>query len=201
MKRICVFCGSSPGSRPEYGQAADQLAEAMSRRSLGLVYGGGRLGMMGRIALKTLEQGGEVIGVIPRKLELKEIALLELADLRVVDTMHQRKALMAELSDGFIALPGGLGTLEEIFEMITWVQLGYQAKPCGLLNTLGYYDAMLEFLDHAVDQAFIKPEHRALLLVENDPQTLLAKMESFVVPHMDKVAWALQVNRKEGGQS
>ncbi len=134
MKRICVFCGSSPGARLEYARAARELADLLIKRNIGLVYGGARVGIMGEIASAVLKQGGEVIGVIPQELVEKEVAFTELTDLRIVGSMHERKALMAELSDGFIALPGGLGTIEEFFEVLTWAQLGLHRKPCGLLN-------------------------------------------------------------------
>lgn len=139
MKRICVFCGSSPGAKPEFVQAARQLGAILAQRKIGLVFGGGRVGMMGQLAQAALENGGEVIGVIPKELHERKVAFAGLSDLRVVGSMHERKALMAELADGFMALPGGLGTLEEIFEILTWAQLGMHHKPCGLLNVAQYY--------------------------------------------------------------
>ncbi|MEN4099329.1 MAG: TIGR00730 family Rossman fold protein, partial [Anaerolineaceae bacterium] len=155
MKRICVFCGSSPGARPEYLDAAAALGQALARRGLGLVYGGGRLGLMGAIARAALAAGGEVTGVIPRGLVEREVGFTELNDLRVVESMHERKALMIELSDGFIALPGGLGTIEEFFEALTWGQLGLHQKPCGLLNVSGYFDHLVAFLDNVRAEQFV----------------------------------------------
>ena len=196
MKRICVFCGSSPGARPEYAQAARQLDQALTSRDIGLIYGGGRVGVMGEIADAVLKAGGEVIGVIPRGLVDKEVAFTELSDLRVVPSMHERKALMVELSDAFIGLPGGLGTFEEFFEVLTWAQLSIHQKPCGLLNVCGYYTALMSFLNHAVDEQFIEPEHRCMLLVDDNPEALLRKFEEYQPPKLDKAAWALQMARR-----
>ena len=193
MRRICVFCGSSPGARPEYLQAAKQLGYTLASKDIGLVYGGARVGMMGKIAESVLEKGGEVTGVIPKGLVEKEVAFTELADLRVVDSMHERKALMAELSDGFIALPGGLGTIEEFFEVLTWAQLGIHPKPCGLLNVKQYYDRLLDFLDHTVNENFVEPEHRSMILVDENPEILLQKFETYHPPIIDKVKWVLQL--------
>ena len=173
MKRICVFCGSSDGNQPVYGQAASRLGKALIRRGLGLVYGGGNIGLMGIIAETVLKGGGEVIGVIPEALQEKELAFREVSDLRVVHTMHERKALMATLSDGFIALPGGFGTLEEFCEMLTWSQLGLHHKPCGLLNIEGFYDALLTFFDYQVRQGFVTPSNRALVVEAKEPESLL----------------------------
>jgi uncharacterized protein (TIGR00730 family) len=173
LKRVCVYCGSRDGSRPAYAQAARDLGAELARRGLGLVYGGGRIGLMGVLADALLAAGGSVTGVIPRALVSKEVAHLDLADLRVVGSMHERKALMAELSDGFIALPGGFGTLEEIFEVLTWSQLRLHRKPCGLLNVEGFYDSLLAFLDHAVREDFLRARLRASTLVETDPARLL----------------------------
>src|ERR1043165_174167 len=145
FRRVCVFCGSSPGARPEYRQAAEAMGRLLASRRIGLVYGGGNVGLMGLLADAALSAGGEVIGVIPRHLDAREVAHRGLPDLRVVASMHERKALMADLSDAFIALPGGLGTLEEMFEILTWAQLGLHRKPCGLLNVLGYFDRLLSF--------------------------------------------------------
>ena len=192
LNRITVFCGSTPGTNPAYMQAATHLGEVLARRSLVLVYGGGNVGLMGQIAKSAREAGGEVIGVIPRGLVQREVALTSLADLRVVENMHERKALMADLADGFIALPGGFGTLEETFEILTWGQLGLHKKPCGLLNVAGYFDRLLGFLDHVSDQQFIAPEHRAMLLVEQDPDTLLDKLELYIPPTVDKAVQALK---------
>lgn len=197
MKRICVFCGSSPGSRPEYLRAAHELGNALVRRNVGLVYGGGRVGMMAEIARTVIKGGGKVTGVIPRDLVERGIALTELPDLRVVGSMHERKALMAELSDGFIALPGGLGTIEEFFEVVTWTQLDIHAKPCGLLNVKNYYGTLMDFLDHAVSENFVEPEHRTMILVDEDPESLLRKLESYRPPLIDKAKWALGLSKDQ----
>ena len=179
MRRICVFCGSSPGARPAYGEAAEELAGVLAAEGIGLVYGGGAVGLMGRLADAMLAGGGETIGVMPEALVSKEIGHAGLSDLRVVSSMHERKALMAELSDGFIALPGGLGTLEELFEVYTWAQLGLHAKPCGLLDVEGYYTGIAGFLDHAVEERFVREDHRALLIVERDARELVGRLRSF----------------------
>ena len=188
MERICVFCGSSPGARPVYGEAAEELAGALVDRGLGLVFGGASVGLMGLLADAVLERGGEVTGVIPRALVDREIAHPRVADLRVVESMHERKALMAELADAFVALPGGLGTLEELFEIYTWAQLGLHRKPCALLNVAGYYDGVAAFLDHAVDERFVRAEHRALLIAEEDPRVLLQRLEDFD-PGVARAKW------------
>ncbi|MDR3576469.1 MAG: TIGR00730 family Rossman fold protein [Anaerolineaceae bacterium] len=193
MKRICVFCGSSPGSKPEYLEMARQLGRALVQRKLGLVYGGARVGIMGEIAKTVHELQGEVVGVIPRDLFEKEVAFVGLSDLRVVESMHERKALMAELSDGFIALPGGLGTIEEFFEVLTWGQLNFHQKPCGLLNVAHYYDRMLEFLDVMLDQQFIDADHRQMVLVEENADVLLAAFRSYRPPKSDKATWAINL--------
>ncbi len=193
MKRICVFCGSSPGSSPEYAKAAKQLGYTLASRDIGLVYGGAKVGIMGQIAKSVLEKGGEVIGVIPKELVEKEVAFTDLADLRVVNSMHERKALMADLSDGFIALPGGLGTIEEFFEVVTWAQLGIHPKPCGLLNVKQYYNRLLDFLDHTVNENFVELEHRSMILVDENPEKLLQKFESYHPPITDKAKWVLQL--------
>jgi uncharacterized protein (TIGR00730 family) len=195
MKRICVFCGSSPGASPEYLQAATQLGYTLANKKIGLVYGGAKVGMMGRIAEAALEQGGEVIGVIPKGLVEKEVSFTGLADLRVVDSMHERKAIMADLSDGFIALPGGLGTLEEFFEVATWAQLGLHPKPCGLLNIRHYYDKLMDFLDHMVTEKFVELEHRSMILIDEDPERLLQKFETYHPPVTDKAKWVLQLSK------
>lgn len=179
MKRIAVYCGSNKGARPEYAAAAQQLGALLAREKIELVYGGGMVGLMGVVADAVLEHGGHVIGVIPEKLVIKEVVHEKLPDLRVVKTMHERKALMAELSDGFIALPGGYGTFEEFFEVLAWGQLGWHSKPFGLLNVGGFYDQMHEFLDHARNEGFIRPQHRALVLVENSAEKLLGLMKNF----------------------
>jgi uncharacterized protein (TIGR00730 family) len=173
LKRVCVFCGSNPGLRADYRIAAQDLAVALAHHGFGLVYGGGNVGLMGHVADAMLEAGGQVIGVIPRALRDKEVAHQGVTELRVVDTMHQRKAMMHELSDAFIALPGGFGTLDEFFEILTWSQLGIHAKPCGLLNVAGYYDSLLAMLDHAVGEGFLWPAHRRMVIAENDANVLL----------------------------
>jgi uncharacterized protein (TIGR00730 family) len=173
--------------------AARRLGQALTSRDIGLVYGGGRVGVMGAIADAVLEAGGQVIGVIPQGLVDKEVALTELPDLRVVSSMHERKALMVELSDGFVALPGGLGTFEEFLEVLTWAQLRIHPKPCGLLNVCGYFAKLVGFLDHAVGEQFIEREHRSMLLIDENPESLLAKFEAYQPPQVDKAAWALRM--------
>lgn len=180
--RICVFCGSSAGARPAYRAAAVAFGEALADAGIGLVYGGASVGLMGAVADAALARGGEVIGVMPRALADRELAHRGLTQLHVVGSMHERKALMAELSDAFVALPGGLGTFEELFEIWTWAQLGHHRKACAMLNTEGYYDGLLAFLDHAVDEAFIKPLHRGTLRVERDPAALLDAIRAYVPP-------------------
>jgi uncharacterized protein (TIGR00730 family) len=179
IRRLCVFCGSSPGGDPGYAACARELGELLTRRGIGLVYGGARAGLMGTLADAVLEAGGEVTGVIPKALLEREIAHLGLTDLRTVDSMHERKALMADLSDGFLALPGGLGTFEELFEIVTWAQLGMHRKACGLLNVRGFYDGLAAFLDHAVAERFLRPEHRDLLLVETTAGAMLERLLAF----------------------
>ena len=178
MKSICVYCGSSMGSSPSLAAAARELGQTLAAANLELIYGGGRVGLMGVLADAVLEAGGRVQGVIPQALADREVAHASLTQLHVVDTMHQRKAMMAELSDGFIALPGGLGTFEELFEIWTWAQLGMHSKPIGLLNVASYFDLLLQFLDHATSQQLLKPVHRDLLLVSNRPDALLSQMQS-----------------------
>lgn len=178
--RICVFTGSRRGGRPEYSEAARQLGRALVERDYGLVYGGGNVGLMSVIADTVLGLGGHVTGVIPDSLVSKEVAHRGLSDLRIVQSMHERKAMMAELSDGFIAMAGGIGTMEEFFEVLSWAQLGIHRKPCGLLNTGGYYEHLIKFLDDAVDQGFLKPRHRSLLIVANEPTEMLNRLEPFM---------------------
>jgi uncharacterized protein (TIGR00730 family) len=178
--KICVFTGSRLGSRPEYSEAARQLGRVLVERAYGLVYGGGNVGLMSVIADTVLGLGGHVTGVIPDSLVSKEVAHRGLSDLRIVQSMHERKAMMAELSGGFIAMAGGIGTLEEFFEVLSWAQLGIHGKPCGLLNTGGYYDHLVKFLDDAVDQGFLKPKHRSLLILANEPAEMLKRLESFM---------------------
>ena len=186
MRRVCVYAGSNPGSDPAYAAAARTLATLMAERELGLVYGGGKVGLMGVLADTILERGGEAIGVMPQGLIDREIGHPNLTELKVVDSMHERKATMAELADGFVAVPGGIGTLEELIEVYTWSQLGIHDKGCGLLNTRGYYDGLVAFLDHAVDEAFLRPQHRASLLVDEDPGGLLDALETFERPTVGK---------------
>lgn len=191
LKRICVFCGSSPGSRPEYARAARELGDLLARRRIGLVFGGGKVGMMGQLAQAALDAGGEVIGVIPRALHERNVAFNGLTDLRVVATMHERKALMAELADGFMALPGGLGTLEETLEILTWAQLGMHQKPCGLLNAAGFFSPLLALLDHISTQGFVDGVHRGMVLSAESPAGLLEKLERYEPIVADKAEWAL----------
>jgi uncharacterized protein (TIGR00730 family) len=186
MKRICVFCGSSAGSQPEYREGAEQLGAELTRREIGLVYGGGNVGLMGAIADSVLKSGGEAIGVIPEHLMKREIGHNRLTKLHIVRSMHERKALMADLSDAFIALPGGFGTLEEFFEVLTWSQLGLHAKPCGIVNVLGYYTPLLRMLDHAVDERFLKPQNRALVIARETPSELLQAFEDWRPVHVEK---------------
>jgi len=181
--RICVFTGSRPGVRSEYIEAARRLGQLLVARDYALVYGGGNVGLMAVIADSVLEQRGHVVGVIPEAFVEKEVAHQGLSDLRIVKSMHERKALMAELSDGFMGLPGGIGTMEEFFEVLSWAQLSLHDKPCGLLNVCGYYQPIIQFLDHAVDQGFLKPKHRSLLMVEQEPEILLDRLEEFVATH------------------
>jgi uncharacterized protein (TIGR00730 family) len=186
LTRVCVFCGSNPGARPTYADAARGLAAALAKRGIGLVYGGGKVGLMGLIANAMLASGNEVIGVIPEGLAVREVAHGGLSDLRVVGSMHERKALMASLADAFIAMPGGFGTLEEFHEVVTWGQLGIHSKPCGLLNVEGYFDPLLSLFDRGVEERFIRAEHRALVLTESDPDLLLDRLSRYVFPSLEK---------------
>lgn len=186
MKRICVYCGSSSGELPAYLESARILARELVKHDIGLVYGGASVGLMGEIADTVLEAGGEVIGVIPQSLVEKEVSHHGLTELKIVSSMHERKSIMAEISDGFIALPGGLGTIEELFEMLTWSQLGFHRKPCAILNVANYYDKLSLFLEHAVEQGFIKNIHREMLLVEEEPKKLLKVMATYKSPIVDK---------------
>lgn len=179
MRRICVFCGSSSGSRPEYRAVAEELGAELVRRKIGLVYGGGNVGLMGVLADSVLNAGGEAVGVIPQNLMAREVGHKGLTKLHVVRSMHERKALMADLADAFIALPGGFGTLEEFCETVTWSQLGLHAKPCGLLNVEGYYSPLLAMFDHAVQEHFLKPENRALVLARDSVAELLQGLEEW----------------------
>lgn len=200
MKRICVFCGSSPGTNPDYLRAAQELGRILAERNLTLVFGGARVGIMGQLAKAVLQANGEVIGVIPRQLVEMEVAYTQLEELHVVDSMHARKALMAELADGFIVLPGGLGTLEEFFEILTWSQLGMHYKPCGLLNTCRYYDRLMEFLDQMVEQGFVEQIHREMIQIDEKPDRLLDTFQTYQAPQVSKAAWVLQMteNLSEG---
>jgi len=186
MRRVCVYCGSSSGVLPEYSAAARELADVLVRHELELVYGGADKGIMGVLADAMLEHGGKVHGVIPKMLTDKEIAHQGLTELHVVASMHQRKTMMAALSDGFIALPGGYGTLEEIIEIITWGQLRFHDKPCGLLNVKGYFDHLLAYLDHASKEGFLRREHRNMLLVNSDPAGIGQQFERYTAPHVEK---------------
>ncbi len=186
MKRICVYCGSSPGRNPAYAAAARRLGETLVERGIGLVYGGASVGIMGTLADTVLASGGEAIGIIPRALFIKEVAHPGLTEQHVVESMHERKAMMAEVSDGFVALPGGWGTIEEIFEILTWAQLGFHDKPCGLLNVAGYYDGLFTFLDHAIDEEFVRPVYREILTLEEDPVNLLDRFASYKAPNVRK---------------
>ncbi|HZH09403.1 MAG TPA: TIGR00730 family Rossman fold protein [Microvirga sp.] len=184
--RLCVFCGSNAGQDPVYMETARLLGETLARNGIELVYGGAAVGLMGAVADAVLAEGGRVTGVMPQALVDKEIAHTGLSDLRVVGSMHERKALMAELSDGFIALPGGLGTFEELFEVWTWAQLGYHKKPCALLNVSGFYDKLADFLDDVVERGFVKPVHRAMLIVKDDPAALIEAIRTYEPPKVDK---------------
>lgn len=186
LRTVCVYCGSSAGKRPEFRKSAQALAAVFLKRDIGLVYGGASVGIMGAMADAMRSQGGRVTGVIPKALVEKEVSHSGLTEMHVVASMHERKQLMFDLSDGFIALAGGLGTMEELFEMLTWAQLGFHTKPVALLNTEGYFDGLLDFLSHAVAEQFIGPEHHALLLVEKDPEKLLGLMAAYEAPSVRK---------------
>ena len=184
--RISVYCGSSVGDDALYAAAARELAQVLSERGIGVVYGGGAVGIMGVLADAMLECGGEVIGVIPKALAIKEVAHEGLSEMHVVASMHARKAMMAELADGFIAMPGGWGTLEEIFEMLTWAQLGFHDKPCGLLNVGGYFDGLIGFLENAFARKFVKELYRPLLMSSHDPRLLLEQFAAYQAPKVRK---------------
>ena len=185
-RRICIFTGSRPGARSEYLEAAREIGGELVKRGYGLVYGGGNVGLMNVVADAVLGLGGHVTGVIPDSLVGKEVAHRGLSDLRIVQSMHERKAVMAELSDGFIAMPGGIGTMEEFFEVLSWAQLGIHNKPCGLLNVGGYFQHLIQFLDYAVDQDFLKPKHRSLLIVEKEPRSLLGRFDEILTTQAAK---------------
>lgn len=186
LRTVCVYAGSSPGVRPAYREAAAGLGRLLAARGIALVYGGGDVGLMGVLADAALTAGGHVTGVIPHALLEREVGHGALTDLHVVDSMHERKMLMAELSDAFIALPGGIGTVEELVEALTWTQLGVHDKPCGLLDVAGYYRPLTAFLEHAVAEGFLRPEHRAMLLVSADPATLLDRLDRWEPPPVEK---------------
>lgn len=186
IKRVAVFCGSNPGARPEYVAAAKSLGRTLAERGIGLVYGGSNVGLMAAIADEMMDELGDVIGVIPKTLVEREVANTALSDLRIVHSMHERKALMAELADGFIALPGGVGTLEEFFEIWTWAQLGMHRKPCGLLNAAGYYDPLLTFLDRSVEEKFVRQVHRQMVIVEAEAEALLDRFAAYEPPQVVK---------------
>ena len=186
MRRVCVYAGSNRGSDPAYADGAHALATLMAERGIGLVYGGGKVGLMGVVADTMLAAGGEVIGVMPQALIDREIGHPGLTELQVVDSMHERKARMAELADAFVAVPGGIGTLEELIEVYTWSQLGIHNKPCGVLNANGYYDHLAAFLDHAVTAGFLRPQHRATLTVTDDPAALLEAFAAYTPPSVGK---------------
>lgn len=186
MRRVCVFCGSSVGNQKAYTEAAEAMGTLLARRGIGLVYGGGNVGLMGVVADAALKAGGEVIGVIPQALFDREIAHTRVTELRVVDSMHARKAMMADLSDAFVAMPGGVGTFEEFFEAVTWTQLGLHRKPCGLLNVNAFYTPLAAFIDQAVSDGFIKPVHRATIVVDDNPARLIDTLLSIDLPDAPK---------------
>jgi len=179
MKTLCIYCGSSPGANPDYVAAGKKLAAAMVEHDLNLVYGGAHVGIMGAVADELMNHGGKVVGIIPESLVKLEVAHQGLTELHVVADMHERKSKMVELADGFVALPGGLGTFEELFEVLTWSQLGFHTKPCSVLNVSGFYDQLLQFLDTACKQEFMQPSHRDLLLSDTDPHALIEKLKSY----------------------
>jgi hypothetical protein len=186
MRRVCVFCGSNVGAHPAYADAAEAMGALLARRQVGIVYGGGNVGLMGVLANAALAAGGEVIGVIPQALADREIAHAGLTQLHVVDSMHTRKAMMADLSDAFVAMPGGVGTFEEFFEAVTWTQLGLHRKPCGLLNVNAFYSPLAAFIDLAVSEGFIKPVHRAAIVVDDDAERLLDTLATLRLPDVPK---------------
>ena len=194
IKRICVFAGASAGNGPEFAAAAKSLGEELCRRGYDLVFGGGRVGLMGATANAVLANGGKAYGVIPEALAEREIAFQGLTELHVVRSMHERKALMAELSDAFVALPGGLGTLEELFEVLTWGQLGFHRKPAAILNVDGYYDGIHHFIAHAVASEFLKPEHQAMIVQDTEAAALLDAVEAYAPPTIDKLAGLKEVD-------
>ncbi|HUJ14514.1 MAG TPA: TIGR00730 family Rossman fold protein, partial [Thermoanaerobaculia bacterium] len=184
--RICVFCGANSGANPSYASAAKSFGSLLASRGIGIVYGGGSVGLMGALADAALTAGGEVTGVIPRALWEREVGHRALTQIHIVETMHERKAMMSQLSDAFVALPGGLGTLEEIFEVWTWGQLGLHRKPCGFLNVNDYFSPLIAFIDRGVESGFVRPQHRAMAIVESDPDRLLAGFESWTPSDVPK---------------
>ena len=197
LRSMCVYCGSSPGSSPEYMAAAEAMGREIAGRGMRLVYGGASVGLMGAVARAVLAVGGQVTGVIPQALSDQEVAFKDLDDLIVVDSMHTRKTTMAELADGFIALPGGYGTFEEFFEILTWAQLGLHTKPCGLLNINHYYDHLLAFLDHSVNEMFVHQPHREMILAAETPDDLIRQMELFDRPPVKKTAWIHAMDQRK----
>jgi uncharacterized protein (TIGR00730 family) len=193
IRRLCVFCGSSSGTRPVYAEAAAELGRELANSGVGLVFGGGRVGLMGILADSVLAAGGQAIGVMPRALVEKEIAHTSLTELHVLESMHQRKALMAELADAFLLLPGGFGSWEEFCEIVTWLQLGIHRKPCAVLNVAGYYDDLLSLADHALAEGFLRLAHRHMMIVEENPQALLSRMAAASIP--SEVKWASEQER------
>lgn len=185
MRRVCVNCGSNAGRLPDYVTAARRLGECLAGERIEIVYGGANVGLMGALADAALTAGGHVIGVVPRAIA-DRVGHQHLSELRIVDTMHERKSLMVDLADAFIALPGGFRTLEEVFEVLTWAQLGLHTKPCGLLNTAGYYDRLLRFLDHAVREGFVRQEHRRMLLVSDTAEDMLRRLRAYRPPTVEK---------------
>src|SRR6185369_11205880 len=186
IRRLAVFCGSNPGARPEYVEGARAFGRLLAERGIGVAYGGSSVGLMAAVAEAVLDELGDIIGVIPKMLVEREVAHRSLTDLRIVGSMHERKALIAELSDGFVALPGGIGTLEEFFEVWTWAQLGMHEKPCGLLNIAGYFDPLLAFVDRAVEEKFVRPVHSAMVIVERDGERLLDRFAGYEPPRVAK---------------
>ena len=186
MRRICVFCGASDGAKPVYREAAIQMGQLLAERKIELVYGGGNLGLMGTIADATMQAGGRVIGIIPSALVAKEQGHQDITELFIVNTMHERKTMMATLADGFIAMPGGFGTLEEFIEILTWGQLGFHRKPAGLLNVDGFYDGLLNFFDQQVENGFVRPHLRKLVLTADTPESMLDAMQNYVHPSVNK---------------
>lgn len=186
IKKLCIYCGSSTGKNPSYIEGTRRLARILVDNKIDVVYGGASIGVMGALADAVLEYGGAVTGIIPEDLMSKEVAHSRITELKVVASMHERKAAMAEISDGFIALPGGIGTFEELFEILTWAQLGFHRKPVGLLNLNGYFDSLIRFLDHAVDEQFLQSYHRSMLIVESEPDRILERFSTYRSPVMKK---------------